>query len=468
MLGGDAVRAISAIVLFLLVGKSLLEYLPSRQHHGAGVPETNPPNLPFDGQYEFYQIDSRYALLHDPTWLLDQDIIFWPPWVLTALTNYLYCKKHGYTLTLWAIPDSRLTHFTNRGWGNAFTAHYIKTRLDQGAWPQRDWLVYLDSDSFVRRSETRVEDFLTSHPMYTPLEVQKGDVNLHLKDDGNTVKALHVQRMVVNATEEVFLLAAPEVPIPLVLPAIAHDSWLNSGVLFLNMRHRLSHHLLTRWSRSVTDLCGDEWRFYRLADQYCLNVLFFRGDRSQGYMNHVAFLEDPMAFNTPVGDFIRHPWQYHHFHPGTQADHSFVLFGFELLSQGYRSKDKFHALLREMIDSGALRQLPIVMGDNSPAYVVNGIDWDIQTEHMSSKAGELMRGTWQTSHSRAAVSDIRANSVPAASSSECLVVADRDFACGIVTWRVNQSMVGSCSCYEDQNTNVTTLRFATTWTRTKA
>ena len=413
----------------------------------------------FAGQYEFYMTDSRFAELRDPKWLIEKDIVAWPTWVLTALNNYAYCKKHGYDITLWATPSPAVSNYSNRGWGNALAAQYISSRSQQGGWPDRDWLIYLDSDSYVRRVDTRVEEFLSAHPMYTPLEAEDAQSSLLLKEEGNTPKALKKARKVVNATEEVFALLAAEVPLPVVLQGIAPDSWVNTGVIFFNLRHKLSNFLLTEWTRSVTSgICDGRFRFDRIAEQTCLNTMFFAKNEQFGYMKHIALQEDPARFNSPVGDYVRHTWG------GNSGGFTFLLFGSELISMGYRSTRQIHNLLREMVASGAVRPLPMVLGEKAPAYIVNDDNWDIQTEEMAQQADILVRSSWQPAFSRSpAIGTFLP--VVAASSSECLVTAHRDHTCSAIVWRVRDNMRGDCFCYSDlQSPELVTEPFTVTWT----
>merc|ERR1719316_1649822 len=125
--------------------------------------------------YEVVMFDTR-NLTDIPSF--DGKLVPLQYWSLTAVLNYAYAKQFGYKFTFVHPDKHRLLSKFNIQWHRVFYFAERLRKVQQRQQGQCTWLLYLDTDAFVR-------DFETSLPRFLSRIASK----YHIKDDVGAIFA---------------------------------------------------------------------------------------------------------------------------------------------------------------------------------------------------------------------------------------------------------------------------------------
>lgn len=209
---------------------------------------------------------------------------------LTAVLNYAYAKQFGYNFTFVQPDVNRLRPKYSLVWHRVF---YFAERLSKirQTGNQCTWLVYIDTDAFVREFRTPLHEFLSRMAS-----------KYHISDD-------------------VGAIFAQEQTDPPMMPWTWHA--INGGVYMVQVNER-SRHLFDVWQNASKD--DEELKHEWPAEQGVLTELYFPGkyhtrqgpfngvDKGHAHLRKHDSISNDIALvnmtemNSPWGRFIEHDW----------------------------------------------------------------------------------------------------------------------------------------------------------------
>ena len=278
---------------------------------------------------------------------------------LAVAINYVYTQRHGYRFTMIDVTKGRRP----ASWSQVAAArHFLRTR------PRRDWcewMLLLDSDSFVRQNERDALQVIRSTDLWqlcakgdrcndTAAIVPGTHTPRHIShpEDWRALQLSHGARAGARA-DDVALIVAAERVIPGVVPTICTRCVVNAGVLWVQPAHPETQRLLDDWWRAPLEgVCSlsDFW-----WEQDCLNNLLWHNqtsaDRRPSLRRSVA-VADFTAFNTPAGQFVMHPWGKQNRQRKALRKRSFM---YAAVQAGITNERVMEHLLRQIADRHTIR-----------------------------------------------------------------------------------------------------------------
>lgn len=214
-------------------------------------------------------------------------------WSLTAVLNYAYAKQFGYKFTFVHPEKRRLLSKYNSQWHRVFYFAERLRRLEQSKEKRCTWLLYLDTDAFVREFQTPLHEFIS-----------RLSSKYHIRDD---VGAIFAQEQAE--------------------PPFMPRSWhaINDGVYLVHANTQ-SRHFFDIWQSAAGD--DEELEKHWPYEQGVLTELYFPGKYYTRVKKHVhpgdggeharlhkhdkisnaVALVNMTEMNSPWGRFIQHMW----------------------------------------------------------------------------------------------------------------------------------------------------------------
>jgi len=249
-------------------------------------------------------------------------------WSVTPVINYLYAKQFGYNFTFVHLDKDKMLPKYNVAWHRVF---YFAERLEElkqqkkenvGGASSCTWLLYLDTDAFVRGFSTSLASFVSDMAS-----------KYRMNDD---VGAIFAQEQV----------KLPEMP----------TTWhaVNAGVYLVNANSESSHHLFDTWQNASEDDVELEQSWP--AEQGVLTELVLHGkyytkvNKRHAQLRNHDEISGPVAvvnmteMNSPWGRFVEHVWS----GPGAERRNTEYM---DMLARINASKpDYFAQMLAEVRD----------------------------------------------------------------------------------------------------------------------
>ena len=227
--------------------------------------------------------------------------------------NYLYAMRHGFEFLLvrptageWLRPDGLCP-----AWCRVkILAHLVTSRREPSHGNARHWIMYIDSDAYVREQHTDFVARLSGDP-------QNSGVHVAIAREEPPAGGFRSPRR---------------------RPHGVRTPSLNAGILFFRASV-WSSHFLSAWMRAPQLPVCAPFRLSWPCEQQCFHELLRnRTLLPAGWRRRVATAPTQL-FNSPWGTYIRHVWG------GPGAELRKRAFDDELKVQGVWRKHQFEALL---------------------------------------------------------------------------------------------------------------------------
>lgn len=243
-------------------------------------PRTTPPKLSEEElqrcDFEILMFDTRSITGHEQA-----DI---PYWSFAAALNNNYAEKFGYGFRFLHAPDAERGDWFQPQWEKVSAIKHRLDELGRSAAPGScTWLLYLDTDAYVRMHDTPLHTFLS---------------------------ALAARRQL---PDKVSMILAQEEPIPGWFDP--PEAWINTGVMMIEAGNR-SQGLVDAWVAARRDLV-DPFILHKFPyDQGVFTEFMWPGtEHARGRTRHplpfdagLVGLVPMREMNSPWGDFVQHIW----------------------------------------------------------------------------------------------------------------------------------------------------------------